>query len=171
MGIVHSHAGSLSLQSQVGEGATFTILLPAEVANAGMREPNHSLPPIKPAGHGEWVLVVDDEDLISAMARDTLESHGYRVMTASHGAEAVELCISHRNSVAVIVMDMMMPVMDGPTAIRTLRSAGIAIPVIASSGLRNSAQTIADGASVFLPKPYSDQQLLQTVYDALHPSH
>ncbi|MEZ6080490.1 MAG: response regulator [Pirellulaceae bacterium] len=171
LGIVHSHGGSLSLTSQEGQGATFTILLPAEehVVRDGERS---KMPiPINPRGHGELILVVDDEDLIAAMARDTLESHGYRVMIASNGAEAVEVCVSHSPEVAVILMDMMMPVMDGPTAIRKLRSTGIQTPVIASSGLRSSAQTTADGAAAFLPKPFSEQQLLQTLYETLQSTH
>ncbi len=167
LGIVHSHGGSLSLSSQPGQGATFTILLPAEEGIASNEERNSPPAPIKPRGHGEWILVVDDEDLIAAMARETLESHGYRVLTASDGTEAVDLCASHGSSVAVILMDMMMPVMDGPTAIRKLRSMGIQTPVIASSGLRSSVQATADDAEAFLPKPYSEEQLLQVLYETL----
>lgn len=167
LGIVHSHGGSLSLTSRDGHGATFTILLPAVGPVAQGNERSKLPTPVNPHGHGELVLVVDDEDLITAMARDTLESHGYRVLTASNGAEAVDVCVSHNSTVAVILMDMMMPVMDGPTAIRKLRSTGIQTPVIASSGLRSSAQTTADGATAFLPKPYSEQQLLQTLHETL----
>lgn len=171
LGIVHSHGGSLSLTSQAGHGATFTILLPAE-GQVARSDERIKLPiPVNPRGHGELILVVDDEDLITAMVRDTLESHGYQVLTASNGAEAVDLCASHGSAVAVILMDMMMPVMDGPTAIRKLRSTGIQTPVIASSGLRSSAQTTADGAEAFLPKPYSEQQLLQTLYETLQCTH
>ncbi|MCC7333639.1 MAG: PAS domain S-box protein [Pirellulaceae bacterium] len=171
LGIVHSHGGSLSLTSQEGQGATFTILLPAEEHVVRDSERSKIPIPINPRGHGELILVVDDEDLIAAMARDTLESHGYRVMIASNGVEAVEVCVSHSPEVAVILMDMMMPVMDGPTAIRKLRSTGIQTPVIASSGLRSSAQTTAEGAAAFLPKPFSEQQLLQTLYETLQSTH
>jgi CheY-like chemotaxis protein len=167
LGIVHSHGGSIGLSSEKGEGATFTIMLPSDVG--GQVEPAPARLAEVPKGHGQWVLIVDDESLICGMAREVLENHGYQVITAESGADGIAICTAKDAQISVIVMDMMMPGMDGPTTIAGIRSRGINTPIIACSGIRSAAHCSIVGATAFLGKPYSNEQLLQAVHDALRP--
>jgi CheY-like chemotaxis protein len=80
-------------------------------------------------------LVVDDEASILTITSQTLQAFGYRVLTATDGADAVAVYAQHKNEIAVVLTDMMMPVMDGPATIRALMRINPAIKIIAASGL------------------------------------
>jgi len=122
-----------------------------------------------PRGNGEMVLVVDDEASILTLTSQTLQAFGYRVLTARDGADAVAIYAQQRNDIAVVLTDMMMPVMDGLAMMKVLRKINPAVKVVASSGLHaNAAVATAAGIRHFLPKPYSPETLLNAMRTILN---
>jgi CheY-like chemotaxis protein len=113
--------------------------------------------------------VVDDESSILETTSHTLEAFGYRVITARDGAEAIALISTAEEQPAVVLTDMMMPVMDGPSMIRALRKIRPSQRIIAASG--RSSQFNMQGASLgvrfFLQKPYTSKELLGTLGELL----
>jgi CheY-like chemotaxis protein len=158
LAIIRSHGGFIRVESAPGNGAVFSVYLPAQ----GMSRPDPARPPkVELArGHGELILVVDDEAPVRMVTRRMLEAFGYRVVLASDGAEAVTLYADRKDEVAAVITDMMMPVMDGPATIRALRGMRADVRIIAASGLhgRDASETAA--VSHFLPKPYTAEALL-----------
>jgi len=111
--------------------------------------------------------VIDDEPTVRLITKRTLEAFGYRAIVAANGAEGVATYASLAEEIGVVLTDMMMPVMNGPDAIRRLRAMNPAIRVIATSGLHASAQLTGLGVRHFLSKPYAADQLLAAVQQAL----
>ncbi|WP_373542076.1 response regulator [Chamaesiphon sp.] len=164
IGIIKSHGGFLDVQSQVGEGTQFQIYLPA--SDAPDRPHQHE--PELPSGQQQLILVVDDELAISELIKTTLETYNYRVLTANNGAEAIATYNQHRE-IASVLIDMMMPVMDGLTTVTALHQLNPNLPVVAMSGL-SSAESVARakrlGCQYFLAKPYTNVDLLQIISDS-----
>ena len=156
LGIVKSHGGFVNVYSEVAKGTQFTLYLPAFEASA-LRPALVTVPGL-PQGHGELILIVDDEQAIREITKTTLDAFNYRALTANDGAQALALFAEHLGEVKVVITDMMMPVMDGATLAYALRSLDPEIKIIASSGLAAESK-IAEITNVdinaFLPKPYS----------------
>jgi CheY-like chemotaxis protein len=166
--IVKGHHGTLTVESEVGRGTTFKIHLPADPA----LRIDTPVPPLADPSRGrdELVLVVDDEFYIRQVTQQTLETFGYRVITASNGAEAVALYAKHGKDVAVVLTDTMMPVMNGVVLDQALIRLNPSVRVIATSGFtspENVAEAGNAGAKDFLAKPYTAQALLQLVREVL----
>jgi PAS domain S-box-containing protein len=159
--IVKGHGGFLTVDSDVGRGTSFKIYLPADAAlrTFGSLPPYHSE---VPRGHGELILIVDDEFAIRDMTRRTLESYGFRVVVANNGAEAVKLYSEKSGEISLVITDMMMPVMDGAAAVKELKRINPDVKIIVVSGLAIREETRM-GVSDFLAKPYTAPELVQMV--------
>ncbi len=172
MGIVKSHQGFVSLRSRVAMGSVFEIYLPAapDAVAASSAAPAMQAP----RGQGELILVVDDEEVIREVVQKTLCAHGYRVITAGDGTEAIAQFSQNRGEVKAVLTDIMMPFMDGVTLSRTLKKMDPTIQIIATSGM-GSAKGRQDKAAAlaslqintFLNKPYSANEILTAIGDLL----
>lgn len=169
LGIVKSHGGFIQVYSEVGQGTEFHVYLPAIGATAIQENTDFELP----MGQGELILVVDDESAIREVTKASLEVYNYKVITACDGKEAVALYTEHQAEISVVLTDMMMPVMDGPTTIRTLKQINPNVKAIAISGLSSSdklAAAASSGVTNFLAKPFSAKELLQVLSGVLKAS-
>jgi two-component system, cell cycle sensor histidine kinase and response regulator CckA len=166
LGIVKTHDGLIKVESQVGQGTRFQVYLPSIQQAA--------IPPMAEAifagGHSELILIVEDEPAIQQVAQTSLEVHHYRALIASNGIEAIALYTQHQTEISLILMDMMMPTMDGLTLLRSLQQINPQVKIIVMSGLATKslvAEVKRAGASAFLPKPYTASELLETIQNVL----
>lgn len=169
MALVKGHSGFLNVYSEVGKGTTFKIYLPAAEAVGLNQNKEEKVEFVH--GDGEMILVADDEDSILEISKETLETFGYRVLTATDGTEAVALLAQNRGVIDIVVTDMMMPFMDGPATIRALRKIDPYIRIIATSGLGvdgRAAEAHELGVQAFITKPYTAESLLKTLRKILH---
>lgn len=162
MGIVKSHRGFVKVDSQLGSGTQFTVYLPAventSTAQAEVLEYTNGL--------GELILVVDDEAPIREIAKVTLEAHNYTVITAQNGIEAIAQYVQRQDDIDAVLMDMMMPEMDGTIAIQTLKALDPQVKIIVATGLVSRDQNPTDtdlDADAFLSKPYTAETLLNAL--------
>jgi two-component system, cell cycle sensor histidine kinase and response regulator CckA len=164
-GIVKQSGGFVFADSKVGIGTTFVIYLPVHEAEA-VAPIAPRLEKEKPAetwGSGT-ILLVEDEDMVRAVAERALKRNGYTVVTATNGEEGLEI-LATRDDIDVLISDVVMPVMDGPTMVRQARADNPMLPVLFMSGYAEEQlrKTIDLDRMAFLPKPFSVQQLAEAV--------
>ncbi len=172
---IRAHQGLLRVESGLGQGTVFRLYLPAlrhfpkTEALVAAKEPGpEHVSGDRPRGRGH-VLVVDDEPSIREVARLILEDDGYRVSTASNGREAVEQ-VSRTLDIELVILDMVMPVMNGAEAANHLKRFAPHIPILIVSGYSPSTsdEVRADG---FLQKPFTSRDLARTVNHILAQAH
>jgi two-component system, cell cycle sensor histidine kinase and response regulator CckA len=172
LGIVRGHRGAVRVESAVGRGTSFTVLLPAAKGS----ERRMSTRPVTAQlwrGHGT-VLVVDDEDVVRRVSKTMLERMGFTVLDAADGEEAVAIFREKSAEIRAVLLDLTMPRMDGEETFRELLQIRADVRVVLVSGF--SEQAIAERLSVqqlagFLQKPYRMEDLRQTLRAALDPPH
>ncbi len=179
-GIVKQSGGFIYADSALGKGTTFRVYLPrhipevddeavSSVQPVAVKEKDASGAPADLTGTGR-VLLVEDEDVVRSFAVRALTRQGYEVLEASDGQEALDIVAEHDGAIDIVVTDVVMPEMDGPTMFRELRKTNPSIKVIFVSGYPNEAfrETLGSGEDVaFLPKPFSLPQLAAKVKEEL----
>ena len=166
--IVENHKGFITLKTESSRGTTFRVHLPAaEIKNNGTEV--DAAQTMVPDGKGELILVVDDDAQIREMTAAILSRHGYRVLTAGDGTEAVAIFAARGTEISVIVTDIRMPNLDGAALAHVLLHLNPTVKILAMSGLasggRNSQMQRFAGA--FLYKPFKSDALLHAIYKLL----
>ncbi|MBA4789084.1 MAG: response regulator [Rhizobiales bacterium] len=171
-GIVKQTGGSILPASELGRGTVFRVFLPRHVAGAEDVPAPALEADVRPApdltGQGT-ILLVEDEDAVRAFATRALTARGYNVISAASGAEALEAMDHAGARVDLVISDVVMPEMDGPTLLKALRARDPGLKVIFISGYAQEAfgKNLAEGEKfAFLPKPFSLKQLVAAVKDA-----
>ncbi|MDO9079478.1 MAG: response regulator, partial [Desulfuromonadales bacterium] len=165
LGIIQSHKGAVQLVSQLGEGTTFRIYLPADSSAGSKDEPCQQRPQEPWRGSGT-ILLVDDEESILLAVSAMLKILGFTVLTASDGQEALAIYQEQVATIDLVLTDMGMPVMSGQEMIPELKKIRSDLPIIVSSGFGevNVTESIDVGSVAgILNKPYNFGQLRQTL--------
>jgi len=166
-GIVKHSGGFIKVDSAIGTGTQFTILLPSSTESESANEADQTGKAI--LVHGETILLVEDEDTIRDLVRDTLARRGYTVLEAATPSAAVRLFREHASQVHLLVSDVLMPEMRGPQLVSTVRQVRPDLPVLYMSGYSDS--TFLDPAilrdAFFIQKPFRPEELANKVAEVL----
>lgn len=164
-GIVKAHQGFIDVESDIGKGTTFTVYVPAtDVVPATAHAAD-----LPRKGHGR-ILVVDDEEVVRKLAREMLHRAGYDVVTVTGATEAVTWYRAHPHGADLVIIDMVMPGMDGQECFKALKAIDPDVRAILSTGygLDGHAQDTLDAGMVgYVQKPYHMEDLITAVADAL----
>jgi two-component system, cell cycle sensor histidine kinase and response regulator CckA len=168
LGVVQSHGGFILVETEEDKGTEFQVYLPASAAETTERPPQAELP----RGGGELVMLVDDEQGVLDVTAEIIRWHGYRVVTARDGKQALSLYEQHGADIKVVITDILMPFMDGVELCRELRQRSQTLPIIVASGMGHE-KFVTDlrelGVPVFLKKPFAAEDLLCSLHAELHP--
>jgi signal transduction histidine kinase len=168
-GIIKQHKGYIRAESQEGQGTTMVMYLPAVEQTPQVT--HHQVPGEVPHGHGETILLVEDEPVVLEVCTITLEHLGYRVLSAINGQQALEVYAQHQDDIALVMMDMVMPVMGGEELFEALRAFNPAVKAVITTGYplhEEGKQLLARGILAWLQKPFNQTQLAHTIHRVLH---
>lgn len=166
-GIVSSHDGWISVYSEKDKGTEFRVYMPA-IEESGIEKDQRSrslTPDTQTTLKPQLILLVDDEEMIRDVGSSILRSLGYKVITASNGKEAVDICRERGSEISLIIMDLVMPVMDGLNAFKEIRKINPDTKVIISSGYSADKMDVLkeEGVSGFINKPYRLGEIVEVI--------
>ncbi len=168
-GIVKGHGGYIEVESEVGNGSTFKVYLPA--SNKKVERSGKIVESIE-KGSGT-ILFVDDEDVILEVGREFLKVLGYEVLVAQSGKEAIEIFNKNRNRIDLVLLDMIMPQMSGGEVYDRLKEISPGVKVLLSSGYSidgEATKILERGCNGFIQKPFNINQLSQSIRSILNES-
>jgi two-component system cell cycle sensor histidine kinase/response regulator CckA len=158
-GIVKDHKGYISVESEPGKGSTFSIYFPAsEKVFRGIEKPGI----VSIQGY-ENIMVVDDDVDVLNFVKEILENHGYQIMAVNNSLNAIDIFKSDFETIQLIITDIMMPLMEGPELIKTLKQIKPGIKVIGISGYSDTSVSRDKLVDVFIRKPFQSMELLAAV--------
>ena len=167
-GIVKQHGGYIDVKSEIGKGTTFMIYIP-QIAKAEP-PPEETKVEVK-SGSDETILVVEDEPEMQDVVKDMLENLNYRVLTADNGEDALNVFDAHRDEIALVLSDMVMPKMGGKELFETLTKRDPGVRMVAMTGYPleegREAKGLPQGLSGFLPKPLIIAKVAEVISQAL----
>lgn len=166
-GIIKNHEGFIDVQSEKGKGTTFSLYLPATDLKIAEKETDQHIEIVKGT---ETVLLVDDEDMILDIGTEILQKLGYTVLLADNGKKAVDIVRNNPDGIDMIILDMIMPEMNGSEALRIIKDIKPDAKVLLSSGysLHSTAhEMLNDGCSGFIQKPFSIEDLSKKIREIL----
>ena len=165
-GIIQNHNGIIEVNSIKGEGTTFNIYLPASDSSI-VREDK----PMESIRMGtETILLVDDEEMIVEIGEEILEKLGYTVLSARSGQESIEIYRKNKETIDLIILDMIMPGMSGKETYEALKRVNSGVKILLSSGYSMKDQTtriLENGCDGFIQKPFSIKELSRKLRDIL----
>ena len=167
-GTVMNHHGTIELDSEVGQGTTFTVYLP--LSQQEVQDTQAKVRAVGAKSVGARVLLVDDEKSVRIGTAELLRNRGYKVVTAENGVEAVEYYGKSWQHIDLVILDMNMPVMNGRDTLIAMREINLEVKAILATGysLDANAQEILDeGALSHIQKPYRVDDLVQQIEQAL----
>jgi len=164
-GITEQHRGHITVASQVGKGTAMTVYLPPATSETSPSTEEMTPPQ---TGHGETILLVEDNPDVRAVSKSMLTQLGYHVLTASNGQEAIKIYHDHASKISLILSDVVMPDMDGTVLFDTLKTQNPAVKIVLMSGypLHDTA-TIPPGVADWFQKPVSFGKLSKIISQAL----
>jgi CheY-like chemotaxis protein len=171
-GIVRNHNGFIDVYTEQEIGTSFKIFIP--IAEGGEQDKLVQMKIDLPLGRGETILIVEDEAMLLDLVADVLRGGGYEVLLASNGREAVEVFKKEHEKVRLVILDMIMPEMDGTSTFQALRSMRPDLKVIISSGFSQDSSVqklLGRGAAAFVGKPYQPEDLLKIIAQELRADH
>jgi len=163
--ILKSHDGFVEVRSKVGKGTTFELFIPAQVRDETARA--RATPATLPDARGEQLLMVDDEAGLLAMVKTTLETLGYRVLTALGGLEALAILEQSHREIDLVLADWQMPLMSGAELVRKVQATYPGLKVVVAAGADSGEELSSLPVHGLLQKPYTTEGMLKVIREAL----
>ncbi len=161
-GIIKGHGGYIDVESEKGKGTTFKIYLPGTEKRI---EKTEKEPEVIQKG-SETILIIDDEDMVLEVGQKFLRFMGYQVLTARNGKEAIEVYRKQREKIHLVILDLVMPKMEGGEVFERLKEISPDVKILISSGYSvdgKASQILDRGACGFIQKPFDMMQLSKSI--------